>query len=88
MTIADLSDREREALEHASHGLTAKETAKRLGLARRTVEACRDRAIQKLGVCNISHAVRLLVEFELRGPIVRQPRDGDVTTQGGAGGAA
>jgi DNA-binding NarL/FixJ family response regulator len=48
--LSVLADREREALLLAGAGLTARETAQRLGISQKAVETYRLRAIRKLGL--------------------------------------
>jgi DNA-binding CsgD family transcriptional regulator len=52
LTAAGLTDRERQVLEMAIHGLTAKQIGERLYIGRRTVETHLGRAYGKLGARN------------------------------------
>lgn len=52
-----LTPREREVLELAAVGLTAKEIGERLGIAARTVGHHLDRACDRLDACNVVNAV-------------------------------
>lgn len=52
-----LTPREREVLELAAVGLTAKEIGQRLDIAARTAEHHLDRACLRLDACNVVNAV-------------------------------
>ena len=56
--LARLTAREREVLEHAAHGLHAKEIAAALGISPRTVEVHKTRIMEKLEVRNVAELVR------------------------------
>jgi FixJ family two-component response regulator len=56
--LALLTARERDVLEHAAHGLHAKEIARKLGISDRTVEVHKTRLMAKLGVRNVAELVR------------------------------
>lgn len=62
--LSRLTAREREVLEHAVHGLHAKEIAARLAISPRTVEVHRTRIMEKLEVRNIAELVRFAVAAE------------------------
>ena len=62
--LARLTAREREVLEHAVHGLHAKEIAAALGISPRTVEVHKTRIMEKLEVRNIAELVRFAVAAE------------------------
>lgn len=63
-----LSPREREVLELAAIGLTAKEIAERLDIAPRTVEHHTKRACERLGATNVTHAVAIGIGLGLIRP--------------------
>lgn len=52
-----LTPREREVLEFAAIGMTAKEIGVKLDIAARTVEHHIDRACERLDACNVVNAV-------------------------------
>lgn len=56
---------ELQALAGAARGETSAETARRLGLATRTVDRYRALAAARLGARNTTHAVALAVEARL-----------------------
>lgn len=56
-----LTAREREVLEHAAHGLHAKEIAAALGISSRTVEVHKTRIMEKLEVRNLAELVRFAI---------------------------
>jgi RNA polymerase sigma factor (sigma-70 family) len=56
-----LTARERQVLEHAAHGLHAKEIAAALGISSRTVEVHKTRIMEKLEVRNLAELVRFAV---------------------------
>ncbi len=63
--IAALTPRERQILDQLVKGKPNKVIAYELGLSPRTVEACRARMMNRLGVRSLSEAVRLWVWSEL-----------------------
>ena len=50
--MTDLTDREREILVSIAHGDTVTQTARRLGIATKTVENLQTRLFRKLGTRN------------------------------------
>jgi len=62
--LSRLTAREREVLEHAAHGLHAKEIAAALGISPRTVEVHKTRIMEKLGVRNVAELVRFSIAAE------------------------
>ena len=58
-----LSGREREVLTAVAEGLSVKQTALRLGITHKTVEAHRTRAFSKLGVRNRQEALLILSDL-------------------------
>lgn len=60
-----ISDREKESLVFAADGLTAKETAERMGLTERTVNHHWTRVMLKLGAKNKADAVRRSITLGL-----------------------
>lgn len=54
-----LTSRDVDILRHVADGLTAQESAVRLGLAWRTVTTYREEVKAKLGARNIANAVKL-----------------------------
>ncbi|NLG34995.1 MAG: response regulator transcription factor [Lentisphaerae bacterium] len=58
-----LSPREQEILDCAGQGLTTQQTADRLGIGAKTVETHRAHILQKLGVANITEAVRTMARL-------------------------
>lgn len=54
-----LFPREREALECAADGLTAEQTAQRMGISVNTAKLHRAKAIRKLGARGVANAVYL-----------------------------
>ncbi len=63
-SLARLTEREREVLEHAAKGLHAKEIAQALGISPRTVEVHKARIMAKLGVRNVAELVRFALAAE------------------------
>ena len=59
--LGRLTAREREVLEHAAHGLHAKEIAAALGISPRTVEVHKTRIMEKLDVRNVAELVRFAI---------------------------
>lgn len=57
----NLTDRQKEILSLAASGMLAKECAHLLGLAVRTVEAHRVKAVTLLGAKNTTHAVAIAI---------------------------
>jgi DNA-binding CsgD family transcriptional regulator len=66
---ATLTERQRRILELASRGLTARQTARQLGISAKTVENHKSRIFRKLGVPNQAAAVRVAVATGLSGGI-------------------
>ena len=56
-----LTARERDVLTHVVNGNVSRDIADRLGISARTVEAHRNRIMQKLEVRNVAELVRLVV---------------------------
>ena len=55
-----LTGRECEVYGHLSDGLTAKETAERMGIHWRTVQAHKDSLLKKCGARNSAHLVKII----------------------------
>lgn len=60
-----LSSREREILQLVVEGESSAEIAERTGLARKTIETYRSRAMSKLGVTNVPELVRFSIQHGL-----------------------
>ena len=60
-----LTRREREALDHAAHGLCMSETAAAMNVTHETVKTHLKRAYRKLGARNGKHAVWLYAKETL-----------------------
>ena len=58
----DVTARELEILQGMSRGETGRETAERLGISLKTVEAHRARAFDRLGAKNAPHAIYLAIQ--------------------------
>jgi two-component system response regulator NreC len=64
-SVALLSDREREVLEHVAEGYSNREIADALGLSTKSVETYRGRVMTKLGLSTRSDLVRFALEYGL-----------------------
>ncbi|WP_375290930.1 response regulator transcription factor [Qipengyuania sp.] len=62
--IALLTDREREVMQKITHGLSAKETGRDLGISPRTVEIHRANVAVKMKAKNAAHLVRMFTEYD------------------------
>jgi DNA-binding CsgD family transcriptional regulator len=58
-SVMDLSPREREVCDYIAKGLLNKQTAIEMGLAEKTVQEHRARAMRKLGVASVAELARL-----------------------------
>ena len=65
MDTAQLTAREREALELALEGATVDQSAERMGIARSTVASYRSRALSKLGVASVQELLAIAREKEM-----------------------
>ena len=60
-----LSDRQRDVVLNAVHGLSNKEIAARLGISPRTVEHYREQAMQRMQADNLAELVQMAMYLEL-----------------------
>lgn len=65
LTVASLTNREREVLAAIARGLLNKEVASELGISIRTVEAHRESIMRKLGVRSVAAMTRAAIDAEL-----------------------
>jgi DNA-binding NarL/FixJ family response regulator len=65
LTVASLTNREREVLVAIARGLLNKEVASELGISIRTVEAHRESIMRKLGVRSVAAMTRAAIDAEL-----------------------
>lgn len=61
--MKQLSKREKEVINLISKGYKTKDIAKKFGISMRTIDAHRSNLMQKYGVRNCEHAVRIAIEL-------------------------
>jgi FixJ family two-component response regulator len=62
-SIARLTGRERQVLDHVVEGLSSREIAAELGVSTKTVEAHRARINDKMRADNVSHLIRMCFAY-------------------------